>query len=400
MRTELKRLLWGAAALAMAVTCILGAKWLLGLADTSARADVTYYATGDKPGFDKLDALREAIGDEPGAVTAYAQKNNVAISTQDGIGKSQVDALWVDGFTGLALDARVLHGSLPVLDAQSDCALDADTARSLFGSTDIVGQRVIVDDVELTVCAVFELPRGTFLAWGANPGRGIALCPVAFAPKDTKIDTLAFAAPSGGEKSPEERCRAWMEKAGISPPGRKLVRAERHALYALWEQMFALLAAGWTAWVLARIAALWGAGAVRQWWRLRADPLLPARAGWRVLWWGLLGCAGALGGAVAVLTLPKLALDVPPSYLPTRWSDLGFWSSLFVKTGQSAAQSAMEGALRPELVTQALLRWIPWLGAAALILLCVALHRILSPVLKAIRMRNGTHLNIKQEGTV
>lgn len=399
MRTELKRLLWGAAALAMAVTCILGAKWLLGLADTSARADVTYYATENTPDFDALDALREAIGDAPGSVTAYAQKTDVAISTKDGIGTSKVDALWMDGFTGLALDARVLYGSLPVLHQQSDCALDADTARSLFGSADIVGQRVVVGEVELTVCAVFELPRGRFLDWGANPGRGIALCPAALAPKDTKIDALAFSAPPSGEKSSQELCKAWMDEAGITTPGRKVMRADRHALYGLWGQAFALLTAGWTAWVLARVAAIWGAGAVRCWWRARADPLRTAREGQRALFWGLLGCAVALGGAVAAMTLPKLTLDVPPSYLPTRWSDLGFWSSLLKKTSQAAAQRAMEGTLRPALVTQALLRWIPWLGAAALALLCAALHRIWSPVLKAIRMRNGKHLNIKQEGT-
>lgn len=391
MRKYRRKALWGALALAVAVGSIALATRLIALADTAARADITYHTADgdDKPGFDTLDGLRDAIeaSNVPGTVAAYAQTVSRAIQTEDGVAKTKVDALWVDGYAGLFMDAHMLAGLLPVFAGQSDCALDAATALTLFGSTDIVGQKVTVDDLELTVCGVFTLPEG-LLAWGASPGRGIALCPAALMEEDPGVDALAFTVPSGGEKDPKEQSEQWMGDAGISVPSQRTDKAERHALYTLWGEAFALLAALWTAWTLVRVAVqllMTGIGRFR---RIALDPLASSRLGLRALLLGLAGGVAALGAAAAIVLWPPLAFHVPPSYLPTRWSDLSFWPKLLASRGEAAAQRAMEVALRPELLEQALLRWVPWLGCLALVLGCLALHTIVSPIPKVIRTRN------------
>lgn len=391
MRNYGRKALWGALALALAVGSIALATRLIALADTVARADITYHtADGDgKPGFDALDGLRDVIeaSDVPGTVAAYAQTMSSAIQTEDGVAKTKVDALWVDGYAGLFLDVHMLAGLLPVFAGQSDCALDAATALTLFGSTDIVGQKVMVDDLELTVCGVFALPEG-LPAWGASPGRGIALCPAALLEEDPGVDALVFSLPPGGEKDPEEQSEQWMRDAGISVPSQRTDKAERHALYALWGEAFALVVALWTAWALVRVAAqllMTGIGRFR---RVALDPLASPRLGLRALLLGLAGGVAALGAVAAIVLWPPLAFHVPPSYLPTRWSDLSFWPKLLAARGEAAAQRAMEVALRPELLEQALLRWVPWLGCLALVLGCLALHAIVSPIPKAIQARN------------
>lgn len=391
MRKYRRKALWGALALAVAVASIALAARLIALADTAARADITYHTADgdDKPDFDVLDGLRDAMeaSGVSGTVAAYVQTVSDAVQTEDGIAKTQVDTLWVDGYAGLVMDAHMLAGLLPVFAGQSDCALDAATALTLFGSTDIVGQKITLNDLELTVCGVFMLPEG-LPAWGASPGRGIALCPAALLEEDPGVDAFAFALPPEGEKSPKEQSEQWMRDAGISVPSQRIDKAERHALYTLWGEAFALLAALWTAWTLLRVAAqllMTGIGRFR---RAALNPLASARIGLRALLTGLSGGVAALGAAAAIVLWPPLAFHVPPSYLPTRWSDLSFWPKLLAARGEAAAQRAMEIALRPELLEQALLRWVPWLGCLALVLGCLALHTIVSPIPKAIQARN------------
>ena len=361
----------GTAWLVVAVCCWV---WALGAMQALAgwnRTDLRGQILGDKPAFAKLETLREVMAaDAPGSrVTAYAQTQRSAIRTPDGTGNTLVDALWMDGYAADIGDWPLAAGTMPALGQELDCALDSATARTLFGSTDIVGRTVEVDGIELMVSAVFTLPEGAS-AWGGDPGRGLALCPAASL-AGGGMEAYAFTLPDIGE--PPADCTArWLNEAGLAVPDVQEDRAQTQALWALGAQLLPFLLALWTAWALARAALRACLGAARRARVLAGNPLAARRAETLAVW-GMLALALGLGAlAVGVLLWPRFRATVPPAYLPTRWSDVSFWGTLWRTQGSAAAQRALDAVLRPALLAQAQTRWIWTLGGAGLAALALA----------------------------
>ena len=375
-----RRSLCGAAWLTLAILCAVGGQSALRAALPGAQNQVACrFDTGKAAlGFAAVDTLRARMDDSAadgraeGEVAAWTQISGVRAACEQTGGSVSVDALWVDGPSRWIWDWRAMEGSLPDFGSARVCALDAGTALQLFGSTDVLGQAVEVGGVRLAVACVFELPRG-LAALGADTGSGLVLGPVQALDDPPPVRALDFSVVSYNGETADAWASAWLSAAGIDSPAHTDARAEQEAMLTLAAQApsiaFVLLI---VCPLIAAAAALLRAtamGCAAQW----GDRLAPAAWGWRTLGAGLAGASLLLALAAVALALPRIAVEVPPSYLPTRWSDLSFWPTLVTQRAQQSAQRVMLGALRPDMVrdhwmalsaglslTAAPLLWLAW----------------------------------------
>jgi len=341
----------------VALFCMVGSQSAMraALPDVSNQVACRFDGGEASPSFSMVEMLRARMGDSAadglaeGQVAAWVQISGTQAACDETSGSVAVDALWIDGPARFIWDWRALAGSLPDFGSARVCALDTGTALRLFGSTDVIGQTVEVGGVRLTVACVFELPRGLAVL-GADTGSGLALCPAQALENPPTIQGLDFAVVSFDAQPADEWASAWLSAADISSPALTDVRAEQETMLKLAMQIppiaLALLllcplitaAVGLLRATARRCAAHWG------------DRLAPASRGWRTLGVGLVGTALLLALSALALTLPRIHVTVPPSYLPTRWSDLSFWPTLITQHGQESAQRLMFGALRPDMV--------------------------------------------------
>jgi len=312
-----------------------------------------------------------ADGAAEGEAAGWAQRSGVKAECEGTGGSVSADSLWIDGSARLIGDWRALRGTLPDFGSARICALDAGTALRLFGSIEVTDQTVDVDGVRLTVECVFELPQGLTVL-GADPGSGLVLCPAAALDSPPAMHALDFSVLSHDGRSAGEWADEWLSAAGIPSPDYTDTRAEQLKTLVLAANApsvaFALLIA---CPLIAAAAALLRAAigsSIAQW----TDRLAPAVRGWKTLGAGLAG--GILLSALAALAaaLPQISLDVPPSYLPTRWSDLSFWPALIGRWAEQGAQRARLGALRPDMVRDQWIALSAWLSLAAAPLLWLA----------------------------
>jgi len=357
MKWMQRRAVCGAAWLAAAMLCLAGGQSAARAALPGAenRVACRFGAGGKSPDFSVVETLRARMGDSAadgraqGEVTAWAQASGVEAACKETGGSVSVEALWIDGPSRLIWDWRAAGGSLPDFGSARVCALDAGTALRLFGSLDVAGQRVEVGGARLTVACVFELPQG-LTVWGADPGAGLVLCPVQALDDPPAVNALDFSVVSRDGQSAGEWASAWLSAAGIDSPASTDARAEQSQMLALATQApSAALALLIACPLIAAAAALVRAaakGCTAQW----ADRLAPVSRGWRTLGAGLAGAALLLALAALAAALPRIAIHVPPSYLPTRWSDLSFWPELAAGFGEQSARRAMLPALRPDMV--------------------------------------------------
>lgn len=352
-----RRSLCGAAWLTAALLCLVGGQSARHAALPDAQHRVACrFSVGEKsPAFSAVDTLRARMDDSAGdgqaagEVAAWAQSSGVNAVCKETGGSVSVEALWIDGPSRLLWDWRGVGGSLPDFGSAWVCALDVSTALRLFGSTDVIGQKVEVDGVSLTVACVFELPQG-WAVLGADTGKGLALCPARALDNPPSVSALDFAVVSYDGQSADTWASAWLSAAGMGSPAYTDVRAEQSQLLALAAQappitLALLIVCPLSAAALALVRAA-AKGCSAQW----ADRLAPASQGWRILGVGLAGTALLLALATLAVLLPRIVLYVPPSYLPTRWSDLSFWPTLIAKQGEQSAQRLLLPALRPDMV--------------------------------------------------
>jgi len=351
------RAIHGALWLTVALFCAVGGQSALraALPDASNQVACRFEGGEAAPGFSVVNTLRVRMGDSAAdglaqaQVAAWAQVSGVQAMVVETGGSVLADALWIDGPARLIWDWRAMAGSLPDFGSARICALDTGTALRLFGSTDVIGQMVEVGGERLTVACVFELPQGLGVL-GADTGSGLVLCPAQALANPPPIHGLDFSVLSFDAQPIDEWVSFWLSAAGISSPAYSDVRSQQETMLVLAAQvpsiMLALLilcplmvaAVGLIRATAKRCAAQWG------------DRLAPASQGWRTLGAGLAGVSLLLALAALALFLPRIHIHVPPSYLPTRWSNVNFWPTLITQHGQESARRLMFGALRPDMV--------------------------------------------------
>lgn len=381
MRWKSRFTAWSVIWLTMAALCVAGGAGAMeaGLSATQGRVACRY--DGDGPSLEGIKILRDSMagsakdGKAEGAVTAWAQVSNTELTAKELGSTLEVDALWIDGDSRQIWSWNVIRGSLPVFGTARVCALDGKSARKLFGSSDIVGQQVEIDGVSYTVACVFELPEG-LTAWGADPGNGLALCPAAALAEPAPFQALDFDVIPQDAQTPKEWVEAWLNESRTPQP---------IWMDALWQQHRLLALAAQCAPTVLLFSILWtlgkaGLGLLRSTAREArvcwSDRSLPVERGWRIWAFGL-AFAGALGVLAAwAVSLAQISLDVPPDYLPTRWSDLSFWGTLARESAQEQAARQMLGALRPDMLRARLYDLSLGFSLASIPILGLARHHL------------------------
>jgi len=371
MRQKNRFAIWSAICLALAAFCMVGGMSAMEAALPDVRGRMLCRYGGDGPSFERINLLRDIMaewaknGQVMGAVTAWTQTSNTEIKCEATVASLELNALWIDGEANLIWSWEALTGSVPVYGTTRDCAIDADTAQLLFGSMNIIGQTVKVGNIAFTVACVFQLPQG-LSSWGADPGCGLALLPASMLSDSSYAGPNELFDGNGGMKStasgldfnvtprdghtPKEWVETWLNESRISLPewGNDLWQQRR--LLSTAAQCGPMM-------IVACVVMTVGAAALRL---LRAaiagaracwlDRLMPTVRGWRLLGIGVAGTAALTALGLWAAGLPRIVLDIPADFLPTRWSDLSFWPNLALNQVREQASRQMLGALRPDMI--------------------------------------------------
>lgn len=328
------------------------------------KSRISYRNPGAVTTAEGVQKLRKEIeAEDGGLVTGWGQQLSQSVSASDTNGSASVDILWVDGDAALAWDVRMLKGHLPRTGDARGCAVDERTALKLFGSLDIVGRSVTVAGQALEIRGVFALPEG-LSALGADPGRGLAFAPAALAPASVALTTLEFILYTGQE-DPTSQITTWMHQAGVSTGGEFDTHTDERALMGLLADVPAYVLG---VYILLELYTggkqLWKGFAKRQR-ALGEDRLTPARKWARLFSVVGLGLACLVGLTALIAALLPPIRSVPPSYLPTQWSDFSFWSNLIKNGLQDHAKAALAVSLRPDMIWRALSNWVVCLLASS-----------------------------------
>ena len=365
-----KGLLW----LMAAIFCIAIGTGAMTYALPSANGRIQYRFADDGPSFSDLDAVKKQMakasqdGSAQSSLTAWSQTTqSEAVCDQTGAALI-VDTLWIDGPAANIWPWLAIEGSLPVMGSEKLCALDTKSANLLFGSTNILGQKIKVDGISFTITCVYKAPEG-ISAWGTDNGRGLLLCPAQALESPPAIHAMDFAVYPNDSQSAAEWAENWLNAGGMSAPSQPQVMSDHSRLLTsatsfamlvlllcivlpLLKAAFAFLRSG-----LIRCQAVF------------ADRQAPRHLGWQQL--SLFGMASVVLLCLAwyLTTLPAMTFDIPPSYLPTRWSDLSFWQTLAKNLAEQNVDRAMAGILRIDLIREHLMNLSGTLSLAAVLFL-------------------------------
>ena len=213
------------------------------------------------------------------------------------LGRSSVaQRISVCGSPTLCFPAACLYGSAPGAEQWDGCAISVGLADALFGSREVTGLELMVDDGKRRITGVVE-GKECFL-----------ICPDVTA-SDAGYTAASLEIKSGN--NPRGTMQNLLQSAGLSENGTELLPTGtlRQIINAV-------------AWIPLGVAALLF---LHQLWRLA--PL--GKMGRQVAAFALL--------LMAALALPDLLAALPRWLVPSRWSDMNFWMDL----GNLAKQSLM-----------------------------------------------------------
>lgn len=242
----------------------------------------------------QADSLSKAAEDL-GLNLALWKEESETITTD--LGRSSVaQRISVCGSPTLCFPAAYLYGSAPGAEQWDGCAISVGLADALFGSREVTGLELMVDDGKRRITGVVER-KECFL-----------ICPDVTA-SDAGYTAASLEIKSGN--NPRGTMQNLLQSAGLSENGTELLPTGtlRQIINAV-------------AWIPLGVAALLF---LHQLWRLA--PL--GKMGRQVAAFALL--------LMAALALPDLLAALPRWLVPSRWSDMNFWMDL----GNLAKQSLM-----------------------------------------------------------
>lgn len=274
------------------------------------------------------ESLRQQASKVPLPIAAWSRGGKTRLANETTGAGCQVRPIRVYGDMEAVCPMTPLSGSLPLPGDEAGCVLDAASAWALFGSLDVVGAAVPFGGKDYVLRAVVEAKEGMLL----------------LRDKEAAYENLELAA-----GSPEEAGAALSDfifRYGLS-------------------QDYTLVEGGFYAALLAGLLPLPGlilAAALlfplaRSLWRRRNLPLQ-----------ALLLLCGLAAGSLALGWLLGLTPYWPARFLPTQWSDFGFWGALFQQAGQTQeALSYLTPVPKDMALFGALKQGLLSLGAAALL---------------------------------
>ena len=245
---------------------------------------------------------------------------------------ADADCIAYSGDASLVWPFEYLTGCAPGVKDSAGCVVSEALARRLWGSADIVGMQVEVDGETRFIRGVFK-------------GKS-ELALISFSDEDVSRSWTAVELSGGPADASRSDAESYASASGLGKPG--TVIAGGHVFLARFLAMLPLL-----------IPAVYGAamiaGAVK-----KRYP-------------GSYRNIRFVGFIIVACMLPLLIRALPPSLIPTRWSDFSFWASLLRRlTGDlseflNAAPRLRDAELKMLLVKQA---GIAFLSVCASISFC------------------------------
>jgi hypothetical protein len=363
------------------------------------------FSPRNEPSFNGIEqyydekASRAAKTVIPGLVTAWAEERNRQVSATEWQADAAVDIYYINGNIMDVMDLVLVAGGFPASTDKTGISIDSKTAVKLFGSSAPVGLNITLGGQKYSICGIFEYPKGITLL-GADTGRGLAVLspPPALSSgaSDGKtsnkvgVQGVEFIFPAG--LSPDEAKSYAVQLAGEMGLGGAVYSKD----YSAGDKMLRQLAQfpGWVMMAVAILMLLYTAYSQARmmqrmaWRRFRSRSISGAialnTALRGALWGGVILLASA---CVFLIVRPDFSL--PPSYIPTQWSDVGFWPELIKKMMIDQAERNALPIARPDAMTNALTCWGCAFIAASLVSICffnTCLGKVLGrPVSKRLR---------------
>lgn len=368
--------------------------------DSSAVRVSMRYAPNAAPAFGGIAGFYnelESRRDEPpqGRLTAWAEKRGGSIASSEWNANASIDVFYVDGDVQQVMPLLLMAGGFPDRADAQGAAVDVETAVKLFGSTEPIGLQATLDGQEIIIRGVFEKPKG-LLSWGMDTGRGMVVTSAAgAAASDSKgvgVQGAEITLPAG--LSPDEAKQAANQLAGEMGLGGAAVVWEHSGDTALLGQ--ALQLPGWimmatAAWMMLRAALSCGSMLIRLGYRRARSRIVPVRVARNTLIRALIFPMVLLAAGAGIIWVVRPSFYLPPAYIPTQWSDTGFWVELVKKSMLEHAQRGVLTTPRPDAMQQALTNtgiFFVVAAVACMILLGSALAAQLGPVVyKRLRRR-------------
>jgi len=303
----------------------------------------------------------------PGVLTAWAEERNRQVHAPEWTADAAVDIYYISGNVLDVIDLTLISGGFPASTDKSGIAIDNKTAVKLFGSTAPVGLDIILEGQNYTIRGIFERPKG-ISTLGTDTGRGL----------------VVLSPPSASTAG------AWDGKTSeiigvqgveiIFPPGLSPDEAKTYAMqlssemglggaaytkdYSARDKMLRQLAQlpGWAMMAVSILMLLYTAYSQLHMmlcigWRRFRSRSISGRIALNTALRGILWSSTALLASVCVYLIVRPDFSLPPSYIPTQWSDVGFWPGLIKKTLLDQAERNALPVARPDAVINTLSGW-------------------------------------------
>lgn len=331
------------------------------------------FSPHSEPSFDGMEQYynrQESMAEKaviPGLVTAWAEERNRQVSATEWKADATVDVYYINGNVMDVMDLALIAGGFPNRTDKTGISIDTKTAVKLFGSSTPVGLDITLGGQKYTVRGIFEYPTG-MVSFGTDTGRGLAVLspsPVISAgasdsktSKKTGVQGIEIIFPAG--ISPDEAKSYAMQLTAEMGLGGAVYIKDYSAGDTILRQ-FAQLP-GWAMMAVAMLMLLYTAYSQLcmmlrlAWRRFRSRHISGNTALYTllrgILWGGLLLMASA---CIYLIVQPDFSL--PPSYIPTQWSDVGFWPELIRKRMMDQAERNALPIARPDAMTKVLTGW-------------------------------------------
>ncbi|WP_343247227.1 ABC transporter permease [Diplocloster hominis] len=257
----------------------------------------------------EIDNLREAENkrEMPVLFTAWSQRKGT-LAYPELNRETTADLVYING------DSNLLTAGTNILteDMKNGCLLSEDLALDLFGSTQVIGEKIKTDDEsEYTVQGILtegeSLTGGEKLAGGGKSAGGEKLA-VLQADKNITADQISAAA---GEEQTDENASEFAMRLGLDD---EMVPMQKYSDLAGAAISLLLVLIGGSM-ILPWLAELI---------RCRKQPFAA------VFCLGLILLISLIFGKVS-----GIELKIPESMIPTRWSDFEFWGEWYRRSVKS-----------------------------------------------------------------
>lgn len=247
------------------------------------------------------------------AFSAFTQLEGQTVRTIEYEKSTTGNVLLFYGDLRLVVNPSGMRGSFTSSADINGCALDVDTAYKLWGSDNVLGQKLEYEEREYIVRAVFESPAG------------VIVIPL---PDSTDQKFSALSLDTRDSKNPRSAADEFRSRYGI-PEADAVTTGD-------WIAGTARLLMILPALILGLILLL---QILRELWAVRNMPVL------FTLW--LLAVAAVL---ILMTWASGIRLSIPQSLIPTRWSDFEFWKRTFVDWWDQFRRSFAAPRLVPDLM--------------------------------------------------